>query len=187
MQVNFMNLFQAAAWIVAATGGLVAAFKAIVEMRKATEQRIADQRWKQAEMAKKCIDELFNRCLASCAMKMLDWDGREYKCDSRKTGPISADFRRMALRTEKTVFSPASDEQFVRDAFDELFDGFERLEHFVQINLIQFEDVENQFSYYVDCITRHEDREVFVRFMTAYNFRLGLAFLSRFPAWKDRY
>jgi hypothetical protein len=183
---QIMDALQAAAWIVAAVGGLIAASKAIVEMRKATQQRQADLRWKQAEMAKTCIDELAGRPLARSAMKMLDWSGRSYQDVGRRTGPIEAEDRRIALRTEGTVFIAESDEQFIRDSFDDLFDGFERLEHFVFIGLICFEDIESAFEYYVDRIAEPQEYPVFEKFLTEYRFKLAIRFLERFPAWLNR-
>ncbi len=187
LQINrqIMDGFQAAAWIVASVGGVIAASKAVVELRKATRQRAADMRWKQAEMAKTCIDELSKCCFAQCAMKMLDWSGRSFECGSRKTGPITAETRRRALRTEGAVFAPESDEQFIRDAFDELFDGFERLEHFIRIDLIRFEDVENAYAYYLDRPARPTERPVAEKFLTEYNFGLALPFLDRFNVWHN--
>lgn len=187
---SLMDWFQATAWIVAAVGGIIAAFKAIVEIRKSTAQREDDLRWKQtelrwkqADMAKKCIDEIAGRHLARCAMRMLDWSGRTYDYEGKKTESITSEAMLYALRTSGTVFKPGSDEQFVRDSFDEFFDGLERLELFIRIDLIRFEDVESAFKYYVSRMAKSPVREVMAAFLNQYNFELAEAFVNRFPAW----
>ena len=57
MNSMIKDLLQLAAWAVAVLGGLIAAFKAIVEWRES-------RRWKQAEMAKTCLDEIRDNTLA---------------------------------------------------------------------------------------------------------------------------
>jgi hypothetical protein len=183
--MDIKDAFQIGAWVVAIAGGLVAASKALTEIRRSTEQRREDMRWKQAEMAKKCLDEVFNNSLARSAMKMLDWSGLIYDMPGGgKTGQIDHEARRLALRTTNTVFTPGDAGPFIRDAFDALFDGFERLEHFVRIKLIMFDDVEQPLSYYVAKLADPEDRAVVRSFLQAYGFQLGQDFLDRFPPWR---
>jgi hypothetical protein len=149
MSPDTKDLFQVAASGVAIIGGLVAASKALAEFRRANDQRREDMRWKQAEMAKRCLDEIRNDSLARAALKMLDWSGLSYeRPGGTKTGPIDRDTRRAALRTTNTIFSQDDDSPFIRDAYDALFDGFERLEHFIRMKLIVFDDVEPVFRYY---------------------------------------
>lgn len=94
------DIFQIAAWAVAVVGGLIAAFKAIDEWRK-------DLRWKQAEMAKTCLDEIQDSQLASAALKMLDWTGLSFELpDHTMSTPILNEDRRDAMRIVNTVFSP---------------------------------------------------------------------------------
>src|SRR5688500_14065605 len=101
------DIFQVAAWIVAVIGGLIAAGKAISELRNSTQQKKRDLRWRQAEMAKQLLDELFGNLEARAALKMLDWDGLNYKTpDGGTTQPITHEIRRDSLRTENTIFRP---------------------------------------------------------------------------------
>lgn len=185
MSQTIKDTFQLGAWAIAIIGGLIAAFKAVAEMRRSNEQRREDIRWKQAEMAKRCLDEIFNNAEARAALKMLDWTGSTYLTrENSMTGPITHESRRLALRTEDTVFPPGDDGPFIRDAFDELFDGFERLEHFIRIGLIVFEDVERPFVYYVGKLAGPEDRVVFHSFLKFYGFRSAQEFLNRFQEWR---
>jgi hypothetical protein len=179
-----MNGFQIGAWIIAIVGGLIAASKAITEMRRANTQRLEDMRWKRAEMAKKCLDEMISDVLIQAALKMLDWNGQRFDIAGiGKRGPISHQARREALRTEGTVFLVEGDEQFIRDAFDKLFDAFQRLEHFLKTNLIEFEDVEQPLAYYVRKLSRPEEYVVMHTFLTAYGYDSVENFLGRFPEW----
>jgi hypothetical protein len=186
MSPEFKDWLQAGAWGIAIVGGLVTASKAVTEMRRSNAQRLEDMRWKRAEMAKKCLDEMFGNSLARAAMKMLDWTGLTYNTpDGKKTGEITSEARRFALRTSGPAFDPQNDEPFIRDAFDALFDNFERLEHFVGSELIVFADVEQPLSYYVERLSRPEEYAVARTFLRTYGFRAAEAFLSRFQAWKS--
>jgi hypothetical protein len=172
------DLFQIAAWAVAVVGGLIAAFKAIAEWRK-------NLRWKQAEMAKTCLDEIWNDQLAFAALKMLDWTGLSFKLpDGDRTPQITHEQRRNSLRVIDTEFPPGDPGPFIRDAFDNLFDGFERLEHFIRIKLIRFEDVEPRLRYYVGKLGTDDERPVVEVFLNAYGFALTSRFLERFSSWK---
>jgi hypothetical protein len=151
LSVEIKDVIQIVVSAVAIIGGLVAAFKAIAELKRGNIQRREDMRWKQAEMAKKIIDEIYNDRLARAAMKMLDWSGLTYeRPDGSRSGPIDDTVRRIGLRISNTAFSEKDDGPFIRDAYDALFDAFERLEHFIRIRLIQFEDVQPVFRYYVE-------------------------------------
>ena len=68
-------------------------------------------------------------------------------------------------------------------AFDALFDGFERLEHLIRIRLIEFEDVEPPFRYYVGKLAAGEERATMKAFLEVYEFDLASQFLDRFDAW----
>ncbi len=173
------DLFQIFAWIVAIVGGLIAAFKAIAESRR-------NLRWKQAEMAKTCLDEIWGNPLALAALRMLDWTGLSFPLpdEEGRTKPISHEQRRASLRVVNTQFPPGDPGPFIRDAYDCLFDGFERLEHFVRIKLIRFEDVEPRLRYYVGKLASADERPVAETFLSTYGFNLARCFLERFDSWK---
>jgi len=71
--------FHILAWSVASIGGVIAAFRAIVEMRRNREQRKQELRWRQARESKDILDKLNEDPRSRSAMMMLDWSGREYK------------------------------------------------------------------------------------------------------------
>src|SRR6266536_2796093 len=165
------DYFQILAWIAT----VVAAIAAILQWRKSL-------RWKQAEMAKTCLDEIWNDQLAFAALKMLDWTGLSFRLpdDSGHTPQISHEQRRTSLRVANTQFPPGDPGPFIRDAYDRLFDGFERLEHFIRIKLIRFDDVEPRVRYYVGKLSTADERPVAETFLTVYDFKLALCFLERF-------
>jgi hypothetical protein len=179
------DILQAAVWIVAVVGGLVTASKAVVELARANQQRRLDLRWRQAEMAKRCLDELFGHPEARSALKMLDWDGLTYATAGGFTQRITHQNRLDSLRTENTVFPAGDDAPFIRHAFDALFDNFERLEHFICIGLIRFEDVAEALRYYVAKLAKPSDRPVIENFLSAYDFRLAQDFLGRYGEWRS--
>jgi hypothetical protein len=117
---------------------------------------------------------------------MLDWTGLSFKTPDGETTPeIHHEQRRTSLRVVDTVFPPGDPGPFIRDAFDALFDVFERLEHFVRIDLIRFEDVEPRLRYYVGKLAAADERPVAEVFLNAYDFKLAPCFLKRFASWNS--
>jgi hypothetical protein len=176
--LTMKDVFQILFWIVAIVGGLIAAFKAIAESRR-------NLRWKQAEMAKTCLDEIWDDQLAFAALRMLDWTGLSFPLpdDGGNMSQISHEQRRASLRVVNTEFPPGDPGPFIRDAYDRLFDAFERLEHFIRIKLIRFEDVEPRLRYYVGKLGTADERPVAEAFLNAYDSKLALCFLERFGSW----
>ena len=169
MSETLKNWFQVGAWFVAIVGGLIAASKSGCGNAPPNAQRSRTCA-KRAEMAKKCLDEIFGDQLASAALKMLDWDNLRYDIPSGgKTGAIDHEGWRNALRTSGTVFRANGQEQFVRDAFDALFDSFQMLEHFIRIGLIVFLDVQRPLSYYVKKLSSPDEYRVIRSFLLAYD------------------
>ena len=177
LEHNMMDYFQVLAWIATA----VAAIIALLQWRK-------NLRWKQAEMAKTCLDEIWNNPLAFAALKMLDWDGLSFPLpnDGGHTPPITHIQRRESLRVVDTQFPPGDPGPFIRDAYDRLFDGFERLEHFIRIKLIRVKDIKPPLRYYVAKLAAPEERHVIEPFLKHYGFALASCFLDRFKSWQPR-
>lgn len=181
------DVFQVSAWLVAAIGGTIAAFKAVAELRRANQERAValavrrrEFRWRQAEMARTIHDQLWADPLARAALKMLDWQGLIYTHDGQKTGKITHELMEGALRTTNTNFT--FDEQFVRDAFDVLFDGFERIEHYLVIKLVKWDDVKGWLEYYINLLATR--KQTINTFLETYGFTLTGRFLNRFQAWE---
>jgi hypothetical protein len=180
MDSDLKDWSQIGAWAIASIGGVIAAGKAVWEIRRSRIDREAEFRWKRAELGKSVLDEIWKQPLARSALRMLDWTGLTYPRGDQQTGVIDHALMFRSLRPTSGPFSP--DEQFVRDCFDELFDGFERLEHFVQIRLILFEDIDSRLRYYISLLARN--KQVYQKFLKKYGFILACALLERFESWK---
>ena len=174
-------------WLITAVGAIVAAFRAIKEMQRANLERaeaVQEQRqllrWRQAEMARSVLDKLWENSLARSAMKMLDWSDKVFAPDGEKTEPITTKFMLNSLRTEHLLFNRS--EEFVRDAFDELFDELAKIEHYLNIGLVLWEDVQERLKYNVSRL--HGHRKVVENFLVAYEYNLTLALLARFSIWR---
>ncbi len=170
-------------WWTAIAGGLFAAWQGIREWRESNAQRYEDLRWKRAEMAKTCLDEIRDDAGAAAAMKMLDWENLSFKLpDGHDSRRITRAIRNHSLRTTDLSFD--TDEQFVRDCYDALFDGLQAIEHYVNIRLIEFADVSQPLGYYVELLASPEEFPVMKHYLTEYRFDGALGLLDRFPVWQ---
>lgn len=171
-------------WWMGIAGGLLAAWKGIHELRESNLQRREDLRWRCAEMAKTCLDEIRNDLGAAAAMKMLDWENLRFKLpDGHDSRQISRALRQHSLRTTDLNFD--ADEQFVRDCYDAFFDGIQSIEHYINIKLIEFADVVEPLGYYVEILASPAEFSVMKRYLTEYKFSGALGLLGRFPAWQQ--
>jgi len=159
----------------------VAAMKNVHEIGQTRIQRALELRWRKAEMAKKVLDEIWFNPRCQAALTMVDWDGRSYQDSDRRTHAITHRALVDGLRTHETRFTP--DEQFIRDCFDALFDGVARIEHFIRTGLIEFEDVEHRWRYYVGLFA--DFRPVMQKFVDAYGYEMAGKFFDRFAAWRQ--
>jgi hypothetical protein len=184
--MNDTTLISLIATLVGIVGGLFALFRGVDEVRQSREIRQQEFRWKQADAAKELIEKMSADKNARCAMKMLDWENRQFDDNGRQTAPISAALMMSSLRVsnmpqpDPLVFTP--DEVFVRDCFEALFDEYERFENYVRINLINFEDVKFPIGYYVRLMAHN--KRVFHAFLQTYGYELALGLLDRFPEWR---
>jgi len=188
MDPSIKDVAEVGAWVIASIGAGFAAYKVFWEIRSSRVEREtefqwkrAEFRWKRAELAKTVLDETWRDPLARSALRMLDWTGLTYRREGRQTQPITHEMMRHSLRTSGPAFD--MDEQFVRDCFDELFDGLDRLEHFLRIGLILFEDIGPRLQYYVALLAKHP--QVYQNFLDVYGFSLASALLMRFESWNQ--
>lgn len=154
--------------------------KQLEEAKKANAQRAEELRWRKASLSRDALDKLFDDSLAQAAMRMLDWDGREYEFHG-KTEQIGHGDVYRALRTTDLAFT--AKEGFIRDCFDALFGHFQLMEHFLSINLLEEFDVMYPASYYAEIMARN--RRVFEGFLTQYGYVQARRFLNRIPVWKQ--
>jgi len=173
------DIVQIISLAVAIVGGLVAAFKALDEVRENRRQRVRELRWKKAELAREIVDKLYSSKRFHDALIMVDWTGREYEIAPGNVQEINWGDLPGALRLWEEPISFDEKEIYIRDCFDELFDGLNLLEHYLRTDLLDFKDVEFPMAYYVGKII--ERHEAVAEFMNHYGYRLAKSFVERFP------
>jgi hypothetical protein len=173
------DVVQVAAWCAAIIGGLVAAFKAIHETAQNRRQRTRELRWNKAQLAREILDKLHSNKRFHDALVMLDWTGRDYEIAPGQLQEIRWEDLPTALRAWHEPISFDEKEVYIRDCFDDLFDGFNLLEHYLRTDLLDFDDVEFPMAYHVGKLRERWDA-VSV-FINHYGFRRAVAFVDRFP------
>jgi hypothetical protein len=150
-----------------------------------TDQRKEDLRWKRAEKAKEYLDFIHVHPKAGSAVTMLDhglWPAYCSSFEVRKDrlidvcwNDVLATFQgesssaEVALQNEKTVF--------IEDCFDWFFYYVDQLEHYIQINLIDFNDVRHVFRPYVKIVC--DERIGFQKFLRRQDYGLATSFWNR--------
>lgn len=169
--------------VIAAGAAIFATFKALIEWRRATEQRREElvlrqreYRQKQAVFGREIVREIFADTKARAALKMLDWLDDEYVDDDGVQYRIRRDQIQSAMRTTNLTFTNA--EAFVRTRFEALYDHLEQVEHLITLGVLAFDDIETAFRYYVVRAIRptiqHFD------FLDYYDYPRAKKFLLRF-------
>jgi len=173
------DVIQALSWIGAVVGVLVAAFKGITEVRESRLQRERELRWKQANLGREIIDEIFDpKSFAGIALDMLD-----YAPFGRSFGAIPADNDDKIVRMDDikraldlTNVSMTKKDIYIRECFEWMFYYLERLAYFVEIELLTIEDVRFPLEYYAPFFL---EEEIFSRFGKSITYERGLKLLNR--------
>jgi hypothetical protein len=137
---------QTLSWIAAVIAIPLALLKYVSEQKQNREQRARELtqsklelRWKQAEAAKKLLDEMLKDSHAFAAMKMLDWNDIEFEIKPNLRLLIGERDYLKALRVSDFEFDDK--EQYIRDCFDSLFYSMATIEHYIHSDLVRLEDV----------------------------------------------
>lgn len=173
------DIAQILAVIIAPVGGLIAAFRAIQEMREGRRQKQVEFRWRQAKEAEGYLERLFANKRAAAACRMLDWQGREFTLGNGEKVEIWWQHVHKALRTDNLIFDVR--EVFIRDAFDALLGEIERIEQMVSINLVRFEDVSRPIGYFVNLMAK--EKPVFEGFILKYGYTRAQELFGRYEVW----
>ncbi len=158
--------------VVAVGGGLIAAFKTIQELQQSRQQRCEELRWKQANIAKQLLDELFGHEYSENAVLMLDWNKgkREYVVGNESLmisykDVITALKKEHSDLTREPSDSLSEKEIYIRECFDFFFYFVDRIKHYININLINFDDIKAPLKSYARKI--NDNGEVYYSFMQA--------------------
>ncbi len=168
---NLKDWIQISSWLGAIGGILLAIVNYVSQQRLNRRQRELELkqnklvlRWKQAEAAKKILDEMHADKNAAAAMKMLDWNDVKFEVVPGKREVIWEEDYVKALRTKNLDFTEK--EMFIRNCFDNLFYYMAMMEHYVKSDLILLQDVAFPLDYYLNTMKRNH--EVFENFLIFY-------------------
>ncbi len=173
---------QLVSWGVAIVGGLIAAFVAINQSRTNTKQRESELRWKQANLGRELVDEMF-KTPAEKALLMVDYNDVGRTFDEIPEGEQSVFLADILVALDINKINSTARSIYIRECFEELFYTFERLEYFIQNNLLTFDDVSCPTEYYVEVMVGQKD--TYLAFLKYAKYRRAILFLDRFPQWKE--
>jgi len=178
--------WKAASEAVAVVGGLIAAFKAVNEMRLSRLQRARDLAWAQAKEATAIFDHMFADPQASNALRMLDYSSREYQLPDGKRETVTIDEVERALRTSdapgarELLLTPT--EGYIRDCFDSFLGYLDRAETSIEVDLVREADMLACLEYYL--VRMAARRKTFESFMKTYGYERPLNIAMRTAAWR---
>jgi hypothetical protein len=144
-------------------------------MKQSRIQGAREHRWKQTGQAKEFLSAIKKDYKSSSALYMLDWSGRTYDLSNEEKTVVTFDDVEHGMRVVNLQFSKK--ERFIRDCFDDLYEKFELIEHFILHDFIEFTDIAGPLEYYINRIASYEH---FLKFMQKYDYAQALAFVSRF-------
>jgi hypothetical protein len=128
------------------------------------------------------LDGIFDYGPSNDAWRMVDGE-KIYEDDKGNEYHINMDLVRQALP------KPWNDDRrgpdlYVRWCFDALFYYLERLEQSVKIKLVRIEDLATPTSYYIALMAN--DKKLFRDYAELIRFHRAIAFMNRFPEWRDK-
>lgn len=164
--------------IVALVAGLLGLFRAIYEIGEGRKLRAQELRWKRANSAKELLDDIHNHELEKNAVNMLDsWDcSEEYEIAPGQKESISYDDVLKAL-AKNGLESKSDTEKYIRKCFDWFFYRVDRIQHYINRGLIDFDDVKPVFHIYAREMDKH--RETYDAFLESHDYDLARSFLFR--------
>ncbi len=179
---NSIEPWQILSWKVAVFIGLLSAMLALINVFIGLYQRSKDMRWKQAELARKLFDEIFDFQPSYNALIMIDELSENFQLNDEESISVSFADIDNALTTPIINHSPKA--KYIRRCFDALFYHMERVEQSVKINVVRFEDVQKPAEYYIERLALHKYYiEGYINF-TKYS---GVkSFLERFTVWENK-
>lgn len=165
--------------IVAIVAAILGFFRALYEIAESRKLRAQELRWKRANSAKELLDDIHNHELEKNCVRMLDWcDGQalEYEIAPGQRAVISYADVLAALAKNGSESRDAKD-AYIRDCFDWFFYRVDRIQHYIDRGLIDFDDVKPVFRIYAREIDKH--REIYDAFLAFHDYDLARSFLFR--------
>jgi hypothetical protein len=182
---NWRDWLQTSVVILGVVGGLIAAVKALFDLRE-------NLRWKRANAAREFLTEIHEHPRASTAVMMLDWYESEHDYDIKPNQTVEISYEQVltALKREQKECKGKEREvdRFIRDCFDWFFYFVGRIERYIEIKLIRFDDVAPVFKPYAEIINGSK-KEIYYQFMNRHHYESALKFWERYekkPSWWTR-
>lgn len=139
--------FEVASKLIAIIGGIVSAAVLLFTLQASVEQRTKEHRWNQAHLAMELIDGLMSDPRAFEALRMIDWESREYQIGGGKAQVITSAEVRDALDVRNNEqLTPSG--VYIRESFDRLFHHMGKIERALRSDLVVAEDVRSPLLTY---------------------------------------
>lgn len=165
-------------------GVAVAAVKGVWDMQNSAKERKADLRWKQANAAKDLITDVHHDKFSSNCVCMLDWSQGFTVHEIKEGKTVTLSYQQHVLPAlQKNDQSACSldEDVYIRNCFDWFFYYVDRIQHYIDRGLIEFEDVRPVFKPYVRKIGQH--RTIYEEFIGFCDYELALKFLREYPEY----
>lgn len=183
MTDDHFRLIQGIYYIVISLGGVIAASNVIIQLKQNREQRKKELRWRQANVAKEILDDLFSHPQAQDAVLILDWSDRNREYEIKKKTNQTISYNEVINALNKNDKSDLTDKEvFIVDCFDWFFYLIDRIEHYIDNRLITFEDVNAPLKRYADKIRvdKEDKYKIYKEFMEKNNYNMAVKFFERF-------
>lgn len=168
--------------LLAIVGAFVAFIVGLFQYRRA-------QQWRRAEWVAKEMQDLLSDPYVRSALRMTDWGSRSIELypqeaeTHRRTDFVTTDEVVKALQYHEDREGFSDKEAAIRDAFDRLLEGWEKIESYIEIGLVTPRDVKPYFEYWSYHLRpdSHENRLAQIRrYMNRYQYHGAERLLDRF-------
>ncbi len=187
---NLHAWIQSAALVMAVIGGAFGVFKVLFERRHAREQRehelaqrVSEQKWRMASVAKDLNDRMIADPQVKVALSLLDIALRAYSLPSKPPVFLARSDIAPALDTATNGGNVDDQALLITDAFDQLFYYMGIFEHWISRDLVTFEDVRHPIDYYIGCMAK--DCASVSRYLERFGFYRTIKFLNYFESWRS--
>ncbi|HEY0603305.1 MAG TPA: hypothetical protein VGD58_10360 [Herpetosiphonaceae bacterium] len=167
--------------IASAAFTLIAIFLAIMEYSESTDQRIKELRFQQAQVGKGLLDQVFASEEAQDAMRMLDHQdtGMKFQVTEGEPELIKTSDIIQALNSDEDT--PPDKVVFIQERIDTLLFFIGRIQSFIEIDMVNEEDVLYPLEYYAHQMCDYKDD--ISTYITTYSSKQTQTFLNN--RWKD--
>jgi hypothetical protein len=161
--------------------------------REERSLRQQELQWKQAELARELLDDIFDYKPSNDAWEMVDGETDFKDMDGVRLHITIEDVRRALTLTEESgilILPNATDsetkqkEKYIRWCFDALFYYLERLEQSLRTEVVRFGDLRSSATYYVALMAT--DKKYFQDYCKFIGFEGAVAFMNRFLEWQNK-